>query len=150
MNTPWGKSDSRSEISRGVSWVGTPTHGGLAVTMVRAMESLSQKAINLALVNVHGTALVNKPKGSYVFFEEDCLYAVAFYEHPDWKRILEQNEMSEIYGLRGVPPYDHMYAKLEKSSSRTDEQIRAQMAEVIRRYYPEYFGASQSAAESLD
>jgi hypothetical protein len=142
MQTPWGKSDSITKIQRGVSWVGTPSHGGLAITMIRAMEVLSPKAINIALANVHGTALVNKPKGSYVFFEEDCAYAIAFYEHPEWKRTLEQNELDEIRlsNLSTVAPYDGVAEKLRKSIARTDERIKSDMAEVIRRWYPEYFG----------
>lgn len=141
MNTPWGKSDSKINIERGISWVGTPSHGGLAITITKALETLSWPAIKIA--NGSNGILLYKGKSGYLFFEEDCAYAVAFYEHPEWQKALEEKEMEDLRnsGLTHVPPYDHMYDKLEKSIARTDEQIKAEMAEVIRRYYPEYFAS---------
>lgn len=73
MQTPWGKSDSITKIQRGVSWVGTPSHGGLAITQKRAVSLLSPEAV------AQGEAY-----GAYLFFEEDDAYAIAFYEHPEW------------------------------------------------------------------
>lgn len=140
MNTPWGKSDSKISIERGVSWVGTPSHGGLAITASKAVQTLSSKAIAIAMRERYGTEFVNLPKTAYLFFEEDCAYAIAFYEHPEWKRLLEEQELGGIWNLRSVPPYDHMVTKLEKSISRNNAEIQAEMAEVIRRYFPEYFG----------
>jgi hypothetical protein len=136
MNTPWGKSDSVTRLERGVSWVGTPSHGGLAITATAAMKALTSKAINIALESIHGTALVNLPKSGYVFFEEDCAYAIAFYEHPEWYRSLEAAIAVE-YADNGRT--DESLHHIVKSHSN-DQQVKADMAEVIRRWFPQYFG----------
>jgi hypothetical protein len=73
MNTPWGKSDYRHEIERGVNWVGTPSHGGLVVTEKVAREKLTPEAI-----------AQGEWYGSLICFEEDCAYAVALFEVPEW------------------------------------------------------------------
>jgi hypothetical protein len=69
MNTPWGKSDSKITITRGISWVGTASHGGLAITPLAALQYLSTPAVARAT-----------KYGNYYFFEEDCDYAIAFLE----------------------------------------------------------------------
>lgn len=142
MNTPWGKSDSKISIERGVSWVGTPSHGGLAITASKAVQTLSSKAITIAMRERYGTEFVNLPKTAYLFFEEDCAYAIAFYEHPEWFRLLELTEANSIRrdDLASVPPYDGVVLKKEANAAKSDEQVKAEMVEVIRRYYPEYFG----------
>ena len=115
MNTPWGKSDSTTKITRGVSWVNTPSHGGLAVTIKAATDYLSSDAQMAGLVY-----------GNYFFFEEDCLYAIAFYENPAWDRYLNPTAGSDeeirtkllpiitLYKAdyllsRGIPPADEQY-----------------------------------------
>ena len=131
MNTPWGKSDSKTNIIHGVSWVGTPSHGGLAVTVraataiwypedgTRQRQMLSSKALKLA-----------DRKGSYFFFEEDCLYAIAFYEHPEWKRALE---------LQIAAANNGTYVR------EADAEIKADMERVIRRWFPAYFAEADAA-----
>lgn len=79
MNTPWGRSDSIERIQRGVSWVGTPSHGGLAVAKGVAEKLLSPEALKVA-----------EAWADYYFFEEDCDYTVAFYEQPEWFRVCER------------------------------------------------------------
>lgn len=69
MNTPWGKSDSKVNITRGISWVSTPSHGGYAVTPAAALKYLSMAAISRAT-----------KYGGYCFFEEDCDYAIVVIE----------------------------------------------------------------------
>lgn len=69
MRTPWGKSDSKINVVRGVSWVGTPSHGGFAVTPTAALQYLSTSAVSRAT-----------KYGSYYFFEEDCDYAIVMLE----------------------------------------------------------------------
>lgn len=135
MNTPWGKSDSRVAIERGVSWVGTPSHGGLAITAGRAVKTLTGRAVTIAMIAVYGTEWVNLPNSSYLFFEEDCLYAIPFYEHPEWYRALEAST--------AVSMADNGYAedslKHIANSRRADDDVRDEMSIVIRRWYPEYF-----------
>jgi uncharacterized protein DUF7007 len=50
MNTPWGKSDSKITLTRGISFVTTPSHGGFAVTPNAALEYLSTSAVARAQV----------------------------------------------------------------------------------------------------
>lgn len=69
MNTPWGKADNITRIERGLSWVDTPSHGGFAVS-----ESFAKKHLSTA-AQTRG-----EQYGSYLFFEEDCLYAIVAWE----------------------------------------------------------------------
>jgi hypothetical protein len=101
MNTPWGKSDSRVGIERGVSWVGTPGHGGLAITARVASRTLTVEALQHA-----------ERRGGYYFFEEDCAFAIAFYEIPVWKFALD--------------------------GTGTDEEIRAALLPGLSRFYADY------------
>jgi hypothetical protein len=82
MNTPWGKSDSKTTLAKGISWVGTPSHGGLAVTPAAALTYLSTAAVRRAT-----------SYGSYYFFEEDCDYAIAFLE------LLPTGMLSKLGGI---------------------------------------------------
>jgi uncharacterized protein DUF7007 len=69
MNTPWGKSDSKTTLAKGVSWVGTSSHGGFAITPTAALRYLSTAAVSRGL-----------KYGGYYFFEEDCDFAIVMLE----------------------------------------------------------------------
>lgn len=69
MNTPWGTSDSITRIKRGLSWVGTPSHGGFAVSDGYARKHLSPAAL-----------LRGERRGNYYFYEEDCAYAIVAWD----------------------------------------------------------------------
>jgi len=71
MNTPWGKSDSKITLTRGISWVGTPSHGGFAITPSAALTYLSTAAVARA-----------EKYGTYYFFEEDCDASIVLFELP--------------------------------------------------------------------
>ena len=71
MNTPWGKSDSKITLARGVSLVGTPGHGGFAITPSAALKYLSTAAVARAT-----------KYGGYYFFEEDCDAFIVLLELP--------------------------------------------------------------------
>lgn len=118
MNTPWGKSDYSIKIQRGVSWVNTPSHGGLRLTWQAAMKTLSPEARKAG--ERYGQWL-----DAPFFFEEDCAYAIAFYEHPEWKTELERKEMLDNVGVSFIP--------------KTDAEIKSDMEAVIRRWFPQYF-----------
>ncbi len=69
MNTPWGKSDSKTTYMRGVSFVTTPSHGGFMVADAAARKLLSPSAL-----------LRGEQYGNYYAFEEDCDYAIVMLE----------------------------------------------------------------------
>jgi len=71
VNTPWGKSDSKITLTCGISWVGTPSHGGFAITPSAALTYLSTAAVARA-----------EKYGSYYFFEEDCDASIVLFELP--------------------------------------------------------------------
>lgn len=81
MNSPWGAIDACEEVAPGVSWISTPSHGGLRIVKTVAAQRLSQAARNRAIV-----------QNDACWFEEDCLYAVAAYELEDlWPRMFRSS-----------------------------------------------------------
>ena len=88
MNTPWGKSDSINKIQKGVSWVGTPSHGGFMITRKAAETFLSPAAIKRA-----------EPYGkNYLAFEEDCLFALVVWEHVN--DVWAESYLNEKFGVQ--------------------------------------------------
>jgi hypothetical protein len=71
MITPWGNSDSEKRYERGLTWVGTPSHGGFLVGKAYAQKHLTAAAI------AEGQAF-----GQYLAYEEDCDAAIVLYELP--------------------------------------------------------------------
>jgi hypothetical protein len=71
--TPWGKAQDATQITRGVWWVSTASHGGLAVSLGRAQRVLTEKARSIGI-----------QIGGYRWFEEDSDWAVPAAEHPEW------------------------------------------------------------------
>jgi hypothetical protein len=69
VNTPWGKSDSKITLARGISFLTTPSHGGFAVTVKTAEKLLTPEAIARG-----------ERRGAYLFYEEDCLASIIFFE----------------------------------------------------------------------
>lgn len=151
MNTPWGKSDSRTKIQRGVSWVGTPSHGGLAVTNKAAKQFLSEKARSF------GTDHAYVEEAPYYFFEEDCAYAIAFYEHPGWLRVMTAKDFDYWQSdaavqnllMNGASPEsarataDKEYKRLAAELAKTDDEVRHEMGLIVLRWFPTYFGGAQ-------
>ncbi len=88
MNTPWGISDSKQTIARGLSFVGTPSHGGFAVADGYARKHLSGAAL-----------LRGNRKGSYYFFEEDCDAYIILLEIPASRQGTLTDEKKIIEGL---------------------------------------------------
>jgi hypothetical protein len=101
MNTPWGKSDSIEKIQRGVSRVGTPSHGGLMITRKAAETFLSSAAIKRA--ETFGE--------NYLAFEQDCLASIVLWEHAN--DVWAERFFNDRYGVqqlfesisRGNPDY---------------------------------------------
>ena len=71
MFTPWGNSDSEKRYERGLTWVGTPSHGGFLVGKAYAQKHLTPAAV-----------AEGKPFGQYIAYEEDCDAAIILYELP--------------------------------------------------------------------
>ena len=69
MDTPWGTADDIEEYEPGLTWVGTPSHGGLMITKEYAKEHLSKAA------QKRGEAYDN-----YLCYEEDCAFAIPYLE----------------------------------------------------------------------
>jgi uncharacterized protein DUF7007 len=140
MNTPWGISQNVETIGRGIHWVSTAGHGGLMVSAGVAEKILSAQAIK--------TAHPGKC-GGYVCFEEDCSYAVAFFEHPEWKRHLDQKSVAE-WQHSELDPDSYMgkakaeaMPKLTAEVSKSDDAIREDMRAVVTSWNPEYFAGAE-------
>ena len=135
--SPWGAIQDSTQIENGVRWVSTASHGGLMITNAAAKSLLSARAIE----SVHSTQ-----SSTFVCFEEDCEYAIAFFEHPEWKRFLDV-DMLEDWKRYDPPTFPgssmnkaECIAKLEKEIARTDYEIREEMRAIVQRWNPEYFG----------
>lgn len=150
--SPWGPVQDRTPIAEGVSWVSTASHGGLMVTSKAASKYLSAKAVEVAYPG---------QCGNYVCFEEDCSYAVAFYERPEWKRILDRASLAEWRQYQSGEiadfPNGAMKAhsteripKLEAAIARTDDQIKEAMAAIVREWNPEYFAEASGKTATLE
>jgi hypothetical protein len=134
MKTPWGTADEILRITRGVSWVNTPSHGGLMVANGTAQKSLTPKAIEYS-----------EKFGNYIAYEEDCAYAIPFFQNPQWKRLLDEINLAAWERLEyGTDAYmlkakNSAIPKLHAELAKTDEQIREEMREQIMRWYPKFF-----------
>jgi len=73
MSSPWGEIDHVYKYAPGVSFVSTPGHGGMRVTLKALkeyacdFEYLYKKAIKL---------------GNYLYFEEDCDFPLFLFDCP--------------------------------------------------------------------
>jgi hypothetical protein len=141
-HSPWGHIQDSTQIEKGVRWVSTASHGGLMVANDAAKALLSARAIEI----VHCTE-----SAAYVCFEEDCEYAIAFFEHPEWERVLQQKQLDEwrelLQNTWSHPPASYManaaaeaIPKIEARLRMTDHEIREEMRAIVQRWNPEYFG----------
>lgn len=135
MQTPWGRADQVTKIETGVSWVSTPSHGGLMVALGAARKYLTPKAIEFG-----------QQCGGYVAFEEDCAYAVALFQMPAWKRFLDKHSLAE-WECSVLEPDSYMgkakqdaLARLIPDVAKTDDQIREDMRGIVAYWFPEFFG----------
>ncbi len=135
--SPWGAIQDSTQIEKGVRWVSTASHGGLMLTNEAAKSLLTPRALEA----VHCTQ-----SSTHVCFEEDCEYAIAFFEHPEWKRFLDQDclEGWKTYTPSTFPGSNlnvaECVAKLQAQIARTDYEIREEMRAIVQRWNPEYFG----------
>lgn len=97
IQTYWGEAQTSKEIEDGVVWYTTAGHGGLGVASNVAKRKLSKQALE------QGTLW----KNAY-WYEEDCLYAIPFYEHPEWAKKLGGLQSKDQYEkeiIRWCPEY---------------------------------------------
>jgi len=102
-----------------------------------AEKLLSQQAIKVAFPG---------RCGGYLCFEEDCSYAVAFFEHPEWKRHLDAKSLAE-WQCSVLEPGSYMgkakaeaVPKLTVNVAKSDDAIREDMHAIVASWNPEYFG----------
>jgi hypothetical protein len=110
-------------------------------------------AVNIATRDLTVSALqVAHPGvcGPYICYEEDCSYAVAFFEHPEWKRILDRMALdSWLKPGFAVGPYmeqalSDAIPRLHAELAKTDNTIREDMRRIVEQWNPEYFQARVS------
>ncbi len=105
MLTYWGRSQTVDKILPGVYYVTTASHGGLMIGAKIAQSLISPLAIS------YGAKM-----GSWLCYEEDCLWAIPAYEH---------SLIAEYCNFNGLAPLP---------SQEYHEQVR----QVIQHWYPEY------------
>ena len=71
MYSPWGQIDYVDQIEPGLSWVSTPSHGGLRVSKAYAQKNLSIPARDAGI-----------DYAGYLWYEEDCDWAIVALERP--------------------------------------------------------------------
>lgn len=135
-SSPWGAVQQSYQIEPGVSWVSTASHGGLMVARAVGEKMLSMQARICAFTH-----------GDYFCFEEDCDYAIAFYDVPTWAHIMAAKDAAEWKPLVGQMGYGMTAAEIQKRydetiawAHETDDQTRERYRLVVMRYNPEYFG----------
>lgn len=119
MSSPWGKIDHVTIWERGISFVGTPSHGGVRVAKGYAERKLSAECRSRAI-----------DSGAYLFFEEDCDYALPLWELPHlWAKanVTRESLLSSLSAYnpgyliaRGVVPLEPNYTqwKLRQEDDR--------------------------------
>ena len=108
-----------------------------------AAELFSERAIKNAFP---GTCV------EYVCFEEDCSYAIAFYEHPEWKRHLDRKALAGWEGSN-LDPDSYMgkakasaIPKLMAEVLKSDDAIREDMRAIVNAWTPKYFATESEVA----
>lgn len=71
MNTPWGSADFVDNVSEGIVWVSTPSHGGMGIDIEKAdtVYKISDYAKDTAIKAT-----------DYYWFEEDCDWSICVLE----------------------------------------------------------------------
>lgn len=123
MSSPWGTIQDSRSICRGVAWVSTPGHGGLRIAKGFAEKHLSEAARKRAIV-----------QGGYLYYEEDCDFAIPLFELPHlWDSALRNTPSNERQDMlmnslsgwnpeylleRNIEPYEKPYSEWKKRRER--------------------------------
>jgi len=101
MNTPWGRSDYSRQYTRGFGFVGTPSHGGVYLTVPFAEAHLSPAALQRG-----------ERRGGYHFYEEDIGWAIPMWELREfWDEI---NRVDIEAGMKGQLNEQHLWGTLSR------------------------------------
>jgi len=125
--SPWDNIQTRSRLSDGVYWVSTPGHGGLMVHGDVAEISLTAEARNEGMLCTYSGV-------SWYCYEEDCKWAIPFFECPEWMRQDRRQDLadwqrvlvspSESENMRAMAP--ERVAKLTAQISLNDKELVAE------------------------
>lgn len=103
-STPWGQATFARQYERGISFVGSASHGGYLVARGYAKKNFSKAAQQ-----------VGKDFGAYLAYEEDCLAAVIDLE---LLRKDGQKFVNWFYGDNPRPSIDELEKTFQASISR--------------------------------
>jgi len=98
MNTPWGHSDSETHFERGLTLVGTPSHGGFLVGRAYAEKHLSPAAI------AEGDSF-----GGYLAYEEDCDASIILLELPQTRTPFSPEHVTDEALIRSLSYWHEGY-----------------------------------------
>ncbi len=82
--TPWGISDSHKNISEGIDWFGTPSHGGFRLSA----ERLAQLPLRFKYF---------KPWAGAGWFEEDCDWCVVVIAFPGFFSVEDRTNAEKTF-----------------------------------------------------
>lgn len=98
--TPWGAADFVEPLARGISWVGTPRHGGLRIAKGFAKRHLSSAAIKRA-----------EEFANYLWYEEDVAWMIPMWELPQfWPKAFMHMRDYNTFQSR----YDYLWQGLSR------------------------------------
>ena len=111
MNTPWGRSDHKEEIAEGITFYGTPSHGGIKLNSARNKQ------------------IPEYMRSADNWYEEDCDWAkvaVIFPEH------FVKSYAQALDSLRNWNP--ESYQKYFNITLRPDESYILRMSQEERNF----------------
>ena len=97
-NTPWGISQQKTVVCRGLTLHDTPGHGGFLAAKGWAGKNLSPAAI-----------VKGMPFGGYYAYEEDCLANIILLEIPESRKCLANKEITDAELIKSISYYDPDY-----------------------------------------
>lgn len=107
-STPWGMSDYCEKVTRGISFLGTPSHGGYRVSKKMYEKRIAEKGL------AHGE--ITADYGNYLWFEEDCQWSFVVAAFPEFFSEKNQKAAKETI--------DYWYPKyFENGDIRTRRQL---------------------------
>lgn len=92
--SPWGKVHSVVKYIPGFSFVNTPSHGGFRITekVLKFHTDDADKVIKLG----------GSKCGKYIFFEEDCAWALLLDNSPELLNIVAEIEKRDVIKFKEV------------------------------------------------
>lgn len=85
--SPWDDIQQKKKLHEGVYWVSTAGHGGLMVHCDVAESALTAEARNAGMLCTYSQHM-------WYAYEEDCKWAIPFYERPEWLRESQRQNLA--------------------------------------------------------